>query len=70
MFWLPSKPVKRVRKFAPFILTRPPDIEKEYYLAVLMDRATSKPVIIASTEGGMDIEEVAESSPENPQGSG
>ena len=40
------------------------DIEKEYYLAVLMDRATSKPVIIASTEGGMDIEEVAESSPE------
>ena len=40
------------------------DIEKEYYLAVLMDRATSKPVIIASTEGGMDIEEVAENSPE------
>ena len=40
------------------------DIEKEYYLAVLMDRATSRPVIIASTEGGMDIEEVAESSPE------
>ena len=29
-----------------------------------MDRATSKPVIIASTEGGMDIEEVAESTPE------
>jgi succinyl-CoA synthetase beta subunit len=40
------------------------DIEKEFYLAVLMDRATSKPVIIASTEGGVDIEEVAESSPE------
>ena len=40
------------------------DIEKEYYLAVLMDRATSMPVIIASTEGGMDIEEVAENSPE------
>ena len=40
------------------------DIEKEYYLAVLMDRATSMPVIIASTEGGMDIEEVAEHSPE------
>ena len=40
------------------------DIAKEYYLAVLMDRATSKPVIIASTEGGVDIEEVAESSPE------
>ena len=40
------------------------DIEKEYYLAVLMDRATSMPVIIASTEGGMDIEEVAEHTPE------
>ena len=40
------------------------EIEKEYYLANLMDRATSKPVIIASTEGGMDIEEVAEQTPE------
>ena len=40
------------------------DIEKEYYLAILMDRATSQPVIIASTEGGMDIEEVAEQTPE------
>jgi succinyl-CoA synthetase beta subunit len=40
------------------------DIDKEYYLAILMDRATSKPVIIASTEGGMDIEEVAEETPE------
>ncbi len=40
------------------------DIEKEYYLAILMDRATSQPVIIASTEGGMDIEEVAEKTPE------
>ena len=34
-------------------------IEKEYYLAVLMDRATSEPVIIASTEGGVDIETIA-----------
>lgn len=40
------------------------DIEKEYYLAILMDRETSKPVIIASTEGGVDIEEVAENSPD------
>ena len=39
-------------------------IEKEYYLAVLMDRESSSPVIVASTEGGMDIEEVAESTPE------
>lgn len=40
------------------------DITHEYYLAILMDRATSRPVIVASTEGGMDIEEVAESTPE------
>jgi len=39
-------------------------IEKEYYLAILMDRESSSPVIVASTEGGMDIEEVAESTPE------
>jgi succinyl-CoA synthetase beta subunit len=40
------------------------DIERELYFAVLLDRATSAPVIIASTEGGMDIEAVAEHSPE------
>jgi len=41
-----------------------PDIQKELYLAVLLDRANSRPVIMASTEGGMDIEEVAERTPE------
>ena len=40
------------------------DIAKEYYLALTIDRATQCPYIIASTEGGMDIEEVAESTPE------
>ena len=40
------------------------DIEKEYYCSVLLDRATSKVTIMASTEGGMDIEEVAETNPE------
>lgn len=40
------------------------DIEKEYYLAILMDRASSKPVVVASTEGGMDIETVAHETPE------
>ncbi|MDB5260970.1 MAG: succinate--CoA ligase subunit beta [Adhaeribacter sp.] len=37
---------------------------KEYYLSILLDRATSRNVIMASTEGGMDIEEVAEHHPE------
>jgi len=40
------------------------DIKKEFYLAVLLDRATSRPLIMASTEGGVDIEEVAEKHPE------
>ncbi len=39
-------------------------IAKEYYLAILLDRDTSTPVFIASTEGGMDIEKVAEETPE------
>jgi succinyl-CoA synthetase beta subunit len=39
-------------------------IEKEFYLSMLIDRAVSKICIIASTEGGMEIEEVAHKSPE------
>jgi len=39
-------------------------IEKEYYLAMTLDRSTSFPVIIASTEGGVEIEKVAEETPE------
>ena len=37
---------------------------KEFYVGILLDRAQKKNVIMASTEGGMDIEEVAEKSPE------
>lgn len=40
------------------------DIEKEYYLAILMDRENRCPVIVASTEGGVNIEDVAESTPD------
>ncbi len=40
------------------------DIEKEYYLAILMDRESKSPVIVASTEGGVNIEDVAEHTPE------
>src|SRR5438132_3898388 len=35
------------------------DIKKEYYIAALTDRATQKVAVMASSEGGMDIEEVA-----------
>ncbi|MCC5788952.1 MAG: ADP-forming succinate--CoA ligase subunit beta [Opitutales bacterium] len=44
--------------------TEASEIQKEYYLAILMDRETSLPVIVASTEGGVDIETVAEETPE------
>ena len=40
------------------------DIERELYLSILVDRSTSRVTIMASTEGGMDIEEVAELTPE------
>jgi len=40
------------------------DIAREYYLSMLVDRKTGRVAIIASTEGGMDIEEVAHSTPE------
>ena len=40
------------------------DIEKEFYLALLVDRASSKIAVVASTEGGMDIETVAHDTPE------
>ncbi len=40
------------------------DIRKELYLSILPDRATAKNIIMASEEGGMDIEEVAEKTPE------
>jgi succinyl-CoA synthetase beta subunit len=39
-------------------------IARELYLSILVDRETSRVAVVASTEGGMDIEEVAHSSPE------
>ena len=40
------------------------DIQREYYVSLVTDRATQKVAFIASSEGGMDIEEVAHSTPE------
>lgn len=40
------------------------DIARELYLGIVLDRASAKPVLMASTEGGMEIEEVAEKTPE------
>ncbi len=40
------------------------EIAREIYFAILLDRATAAPLIVASTEGGVEIEAVAEKSPE------
>ena len=40
------------------------DIKKEYYVGLVLDRATSRVVLMASEEGGTEIEEVAENTPE------
>jgi succinyl-CoA synthetase beta subunit len=52
------------RLVSKLLVAAAPEIQKELYLAVLLDRATSRPVMMASTEGGMDIEEVAAKTPE------
>jgi succinyl-CoA synthetase beta subunit len=46
------------------LVARGVSIAKEYYFAILMDRASGAPVVIASTEGGVEIEAVAEKTPE------
>ena len=46
------------------LVSKSVEIDRELYFAILIDRAISAPVIVASTEGGVDIESVAEHSPE------
>jgi succinyl-CoA synthetase beta subunit len=46
------------------LVTESADIAREMYFAVLLDRATAAPLIVVSTEGGVEIEAVAAKSPE------
>ncbi len=46
------------------MVAEPGDIAKEFYLSAVIDRATQRIVVMASTEGGVEIEEVAEKTPE------
>ena len=46
------------------LITEPVDIAKEYYLGAIIDRDHAMPILIASPEGGMEIEVVAEKTPE------
>ncbi len=52
---------QKVRKI---YITKAFDIAHEYYIAITLDRSKNQDVIMASTEGGMDIEKVAEQTPE------
>jgi succinyl-CoA synthetase beta subunit len=52
------------RKVQTVYFTVANEIKSEYYLAILLDRAQSRPVIVASTEGGVEIEKVARETPE------
>jgi succinyl-CoA synthetase beta subunit len=52
------------RLVSKLLVSGAPTIKKELYCAVLLDRAAARPVLMASTEGGMDIEQVAEEHPE------
>jgi succinyl-CoA synthetase beta subunit len=52
------------RLVSKLLIADAPHIKKELYLAVLLDRGSSRPIVMASTEGGMDIEEVAAKTPE------
>jgi succinyl-CoA synthetase beta subunit len=45
-------------------IERASDIAREYYLSLTFDRSAKKPLFMFTTQGGMDIEEVAESSPD------
>ena len=53
-----GKPVSRVW------IEKATAIDKEFYLSITLDRARSKPVIMASSAGGMEIEEIAKENPE------
>jgi succinyl-CoA synthetase beta subunit len=52
------------RKVNKVLVAESADIAREIYFAILLDRATAAPVIVASTEGGVEIEAVAAKSPE------
>jgi succinyl-CoA synthetase beta subunit len=52
------------REVKTLLIASAEEIKKEFYCACLLDRATSRPIMMVSTEGGMDIEEVAEKTPE------
>src|SRR5207247_2321174 len=45
-------------------IERASDIDREYYVSVTFDRSAKQPLVMFTTEGGIDIEEVADSNPD------
>ena len=52
------------QKVSALYFTEACNIQKEYYVAILLNRATARPNLIVSTEGGMEIEQVSKTAPE------
>src|SRR2546421_6695370 len=61
--WVSHQTGPTGRKVNKLLVAESADIAREIYFAVLLDRATAAPVIVASTEGGVEIEAVAAKSP-------
>src|SRR2546421_7213603 len=62
--WVSHQTGPTGRKVNKLLVAESADIAREIYFAVLLDRATAAPVIVASSEGGVEIEAVAAKSPE------
>ena len=62
--WSPTRPARTASRSTASISRTAPTIDRELYLSVLVDRVTSRVAFVVSTEGGMDIEEVAHDTPE------
>ena len=57
--WSRSKPAPKAKPFSRVLVEAGCDIARELYLGIVVDRAAAMPVLMASSEGGMNIEEVA-----------
>ena len=63
-----TRPAPRARRSVASTSGTAPTSKKEYYVSIVTDRASQKVAVIASSEGGMDIEEVAQHPGEDHQG--
>ena len=62
--WSPSRPARAGKQVNRLYIEDGADIARELYLSILIDRTVGRLAFVVSTEGGMDIEAVAEHTPE------